>query len=334
MVKKVLTYLIFIGIAVLFSWLAYNVITEEKTIQEIWHDLKEANYYWVFLSMIMGYMAIMSRGIRWKILLEPLGYKPKTWNSIHSVAIAYLSNLAVPRSGEIARCTSLYSTDHIPVDKLIGTVISERVVDFIVLFFFMFLAIVLNLNAFDIFLEQFELDKLAEKTSLLISLGIGFIILVAIIYIFRKKIGQLAFFQKVGNFLKGIKEGVFTVLKMKKKLQFIGHTVFIWSMYAGMAIVVFQSLEATKHIPISQGLFIMVAGGIGMVLPSPGGTGTYVWAVSIAFIALGLSKTDGGEYGFLVWIAQTLMMIIGGFIGLFMIMRAKSKSQKMNKEVL
>src|SRR5690606_30260646 len=111
------------------------------------------DYTYVIFSIIMGYLAFMSRGMRWVLLLEPLGKKPNTWNAIHSVTIGYFANLLVPRAGELARCTALYQTDDIPVNRLFGTVILERVIDMIMLLFLVLLTLILE---FDLLMQLFD----------------------------------------------------------------------------------------------------------------------------------------------------------------------------------
>lgn len=317
--KKILTYIGFIGIAVAGIYLAFR----GEDIDKIWELIKNANKSFVVLAMVLGYLAIISRGIRWIILLEPLGYKPKLWNSIHSVAFAYFANIFVPRSGEIARCGALNQTDNIPMDQLIGTVISERVVDFVMLFIFLAVAIFTNTDAFSNMYHTWTDTSSGEPSNVpyyaLIVLLTGLFFLI----IFWKKIRETRTFVKILIFLRGVGKGLKSVMKMKKKWAFIGHTLFIWLMYYLMAYVVFYSMEDTKHITIFKALFIMVAGGFGMVFPAPGGTGSYQYAVKLGFIALGLSSLDGLAYGNLEWFAQTIMMIIAGAIGFFMLGKAK-----------
>ncbi len=317
--KKILTYIGFIGIAVAGTYLAFKGEDTGK----IWQEIKNANKFYVLLAMVLGYLAIVSRGIRWIILLEPLGHKPKLWNSIHSVAFAYLANIFVPRSGEIARCGALNQTDDIPMDELIGTVISERVVDFAMLFIFLAVAIITNMDAFSNMYHNWTNTPTGESSNLsyyiLMAMAIGLFFLI----IFWKKIRNTRIFVKVIDFLKGVVTGLKSVMKMKKKWAFIGHTLFIWFMYYMMAYVVFYSLEETKGITIFKALFVMVAGGFGMVFPAPGGTGSYQYAVKLAFIALGMSSINGLAYGNLEWFAQTIMMLIAGAIGFFMLGKAK-----------
>ena len=134
--KKALTLSLFFAIGVFLFWKTITIIPEDER-PRIWEDMVSAPKWAIMMSFIMGLLAIVSRGLRWLLLLEPMGYSPSRFRSVCAVAFGYLSNTFVPRSGEIVRCATLKSTDDIPVNKLIGTVITERVVDFIMLFLFM-----------------------------------------------------------------------------------------------------------------------------------------------------------------------------------------------------
>lgn len=299
---------------------------------ELINDMKKASIPGLAISFLFGYLAIVSRGIRWQYLLEPMGYKPKVWHSIHSVAFAYFANTFVPRSGELARCAALNQTDDIPVDKLFGTVISERVVDFVMLIIFTSVAVLTNLDAFERILEMGSGSGSTEEGSgsglwmyLLIALGI----FVAAFFLLRRSIAAGKFYQKVLGFLRGVGDGLKSVLQMKQKWAFIGHTFFIWGMYYAMAYVIYMSIDATSHMSVTEALFVMVAGGFGMVLPAPGGIGSYHWTVKLGFIALGMSGALGFAVANVLWLTQTIMIIVGGGIGYLMLMVYRIRKTKM-----
>ncbi|MDZ7845296.1 MAG: lysylphosphatidylglycerol synthase transmembrane domain-containing protein [Owenweeksia sp.] len=141
--KSTLKYLLFMAIGGFLFYLAFRN-TEFKKLAS---DFESANYGYIIASMVMGFLAFVSRGMRWVLLLEPLGKKPHTWHSIHSISIGYLSNLLVPRAGELARCTALKGSDQIPVNRLFGTVIVERIIDFIMLGLLVALTFILKFDS-------------------------------------------------------------------------------------------------------------------------------------------------------------------------------------------
>lgn len=312
----------------------YEIVIEgvDRT-DELIADMKRASVPGILLSFLFGYLAIVSRGLRWLIILEPLGYTPNRWRSVHAVAFGYFANTFVPRSGELARCAALNQTDDVPVDKLFGTVISERVVDMMMLLLFMSVAVITNLDAFDTLLSNMtgsKGDEASGNLTLFILGGAGVVALLLFL-MFRKKVMATGIYAKVKAFIDGVLEGLKSVLKMRRKWAFLGHTVFIWGMYFFMAYVVYMSIDSTSHMTVYEALFVMVAGGFGMVLPAPGGIGSYHWTVKLGFIALGMSGALGFAVANVLWLTQTIMIILGGGIGYLILMLYRIRRDRLAK---
>ena len=311
--RKVLMYLGFLGIGVLLFYMAFSMVEDREA---LWNDMRSASWGGLIVSFIMGYLAIVSRGLRWVIMLDPLGHKPSPIRTVHAVTFAYFANTFIPRSGELARCAALNQTDDIPVDQLFGTVISERVVDFAILMVLTTIAVVANLPAF------FDLvagAQLPDATNALIGGGL-FLVALGVAWIKREALFRLPFAQKVATFLKGMWEGLNSIRQMKRKGLFLFHTFFIWSMYFLMAWVIFKSIGSVAGITVTQALFIMVAGGFGMVMPAPGGVGAYHWAVMLGFSALGYAQELGFAVANVIWITQTAMIVVTGGVAYLALM--------------
>lgn len=325
-VKNTIKYTAFAGLAFLLLFFAFRNVDPA----ELWDDLKHAHYGYVFASVLMGYAAIVSRGLRWKLLLEPLGYHPKTWNAIHSVSALYFVNLALPRAGELARCTSLNQVEDIPVNKLFGTVLLERTIDMVFLLFIVAAAVVVNLS----YLEQlFAMTNTGseEGGGMLIYILVGLAALAVIVFFaFRQRIQASPLFAKVRDFYEGLKDGFKAVFKMKKKAQaaFWFHSVFIWLCYFFMVYVCFFAIEETAHLTIADGLFIMVAASLGIVIPVPGGIGAYHYLVGSAMVVLGFTHEIGLGFATIVHSAQTLMLLGTGAIAMFILYLERRRRKK------
>lgn len=290
----------------------------EKTFDELWGYIENVDVFWAITSWVLGYAAIVSRGLRWKFLLRPLNHEPKTLNSIAAVSFSYLANSLVPRSGEVARCAAMNKTDKIPVDHLLGTVITERVIDFIMLLLFIMIALIGNTEEFMKAIEGlYTRSKDLEIAMIWVALGLIVVAAgIVTLILLRKRILKIGLVQKkVVPFLSGLKEGLKSVLGMKQKGRFIAHTLFIWVCYYLMAYVVFLGSPMLEDTPALTVLVIMIAGGLGMIFPAPNGTGSYQWATKIAFVFVGLSEAIGISYGFAVWFIQGSMIISTGLIG-------------------
>jgi uncharacterized protein (TIRG00374 family) len=317
--KKSLFYIVFLAIGV---FLIYKLIDNVEDKEQLVEDMKSAPWWAIAITFSMGLLAVVSRGLRWLLLLSPLGYKPSKINSIAAVAFGYLANTLIPRSGEVARCTALHSTDDIPVDKLFGTVITERAVDFIMLFLLLSVAVATNYNAV---ISLFPKMSLPNSSTLFMLLLAGLVAFTGVLVLMRKgKKSKNSLLLKIYNFIKGIGVGVKSVLKMEKRVEFIAHTLLIWSMYFLMSFALFKSMDEVSGISVFQGIWVMVCGGFGMVFPASGGIGAYQFAVQQGFVSLGFSESIGLAVANVVWLTQTLMLVLSGAVGYFFIQRARN----------
>ena len=250
-----------------------------------------------------------------------MGYKASTTNAVAAVAFGYLANIFLPRSGEVARCAALNSTDDVPVDKLIGTVITERVVDVLMLLILLTVAFITN---FDAVLGLFSSIQIPGGSALFVlALAMG-VFSIGGYAILKRKNNK----SKILKFIKGIGDGVKSVQNMERKIWFILHTLFIWIMYYLMSFVIFISMDGLEDLGFFQGLWVMVSGGFGMLFPSPGGIGSYQGAVMLGFESIGYDKVIGLAVGHVVWLTQTAMLILAGAVGYFHIIIARLKKSK------
>ncbi|MCK5781996.1 MAG: flippase-like domain-containing protein [Flavobacteriales bacterium] len=314
-----------IGVALIY------LVFKDADINQMMKDLAAADYKWILLSFVMGYAAYVSRGYRWLQLIEAMGYKAKPINAINSVSITYFTNLALPRAGEVARATSLNQSEGIPVDKLLGTIVIERIIDMLLLLTLMFLTVIVRFEDLISFFETALSQKEGgddEGMHMIKYFLILIVILLVVAYFLRNRIKETNIYDKIKSFLIGLKEGIATIKHMKNKGMFIFHTLFIWFMYYLMVYVVFFAMPETSHLTISDGLFIMAVGALGMVAPVPGGLGAYHGAVMIGLGLLGIAPDTGRSFAIIVHTTQTLIALISGPIAIFMTSIAKTKRLK------
>jgi hypothetical protein len=245
----------------------------------------------------------------------------------------YLANLAIPRLGEITRCGALGKSENIPFDKILGTVIVERVSDVVMLLISMILVALLEFDRLGGFLTKTFLEPMMEKMQaspsfIWILLAITSLVIGVLVFLFRMK-NPPQIIAKVKALINGVVEGLSSITKLKNKWMFIFHSVFIWVMYWLTSYICFFALPFTADLGTSAGLFIMVLGGIGMTAPVQGGIGTYHLLVSRGLVLYGLSETDGIVFATLVHTTQTVMVIVLGSISmlaLFFFIKPKSTS--------
>ena len=266
------------------------------------------------MSLFFGVLSHLSRAYRWQFLLEPLGYKPRFANSVMTVLIAYLLNLFIPRSGEIARAVSIKKYEKIPLETAIGTIVAERVSDVIML---------LSITGIAFFLQTELLGSylFKENEESSIYLKITFLVLFPLLgiatYYFLKKSKNL-FIQKIFKFINGLIDGIKSIITMKKKWAFLFHTVFIWFMYVLMFYTVTFALPETTNLPFAAIIVAFVVGGFSMALTN-GGLGTYPVFVASALILYNIDDNPARAFGWIMWTAQTLMVIVFGGLSFLLI---------------
>ena len=331
-ILKVVKFLLFLSIGVLLLYLAFKGIP----LDTFMIGLKNAKYSWVILSIVLGIAGYLIRSYRWIMLIEPLGYRPSLKNTFFALALGYLANFAFPRLGEITRCGALSKTDKIPVDKLIGTVIIERVIDVISLVILMFLVFFMKINFFGAFITEKIFNpalawfyNLLDNSLLtwLLAAAILFTI-IAIPWLLKEKMQSLKVYNKAKSLLSGITVGLKSVVHMKRKKEFIIYSFLLWLAYALMSYVVFFAIPATSELTFVDSIFILIFGGIGMTIPVQGGFGTYHAIVALGLSLYGIPKQDGLIYATLSHEAQAVMVIIIGFISFLMISLIRKKTDK------
>lgn len=280
--------------------------------EELLDNIKSANPVFILISIICGLLSHLSRAYRWKFLLEPLGYKPKFPNSFMAVMVAYLANFGIPRSGEVLRGVTISSYENIPFEKAFGTIISERIADFLMLLLVIAATMILQT---EYLLAYFEDNNINPFLTFAILLGILAIGVFALKLIRNSKIG---IFKKIKKFAKGLLEGMRSILKMKQKGAFLLHTLFIWLMYICMFYALIFTVPETANLPFGVVLLAFVVGSFA-ISATNGGIGVYPIAIGASLMLFGVSKQGGEAFGWITWGTQTLLVIlVGGFSFLFL----------------
>ena len=320
---KWIKYVFFLFVGIGLMYLAFK----NQSPKDLIAQLKDVDYLWVVISMFFGFVAIVSRGLRWIILLQNLNFTVSKLNSIYAVAIGYFTNIAIPRAGEITRCTSLNQTEDVPVDKLFGTIILERAIDFIILLSLVLLVLILKL---DLFLDFLAIIFEGRTLNVSSFIGVGLSVIAILIFLFflTKKFFENTFFTKIKTFLVGMKDGFKSINGLKNKFSFWMHTLIIWLMYLLMTYVCFFSIEATRMLNLADGLYTMVIGGFGMVAPVQGGIGAYHYIVKIGLMILDVSEDSALLFATVVHTAQTLMTLGAGGISILMVFLYKRKARQ------
>lgn len=323
--RNILRFSLFLGIGLFFIWLFMRNLTAEQK-SEIFLSFRIAEYSWIILAFALGMLSHLLRSLRWKILMEPMGYKPRTSNVFMAVMIGYLANLALPRLGEVSRCGILTKYEKIPFNKSFGTVITERVIDMVSFVLIFFLMIFTQTEKIHTYIEQKIYIPLEQKFDFnliggnyLMFLISGFMVAGIIAFIIiHKKYKHTKVYKKFYNVLTGLLEGMQSLTRIKRPFLFVFYSIAIWVLYLLMAYVVFFSLSETAELGFDAGLAVLIFGSIGIMIVQ-GGIGIYPAIVAETLFLWDIPETKGYAMGWLIWASQTLMILIAGIFSLLLL---------------
>ena len=329
----VLQYLIFLGIGIFLAWWQLSKMTQVERMQ--FHDsLLHANYIVIIPIAIIAILSHVSRAMRWKIMIEPMGYQPSTSNTFYSILCGYFANTFVPRAGEILRCTLLGRYEKIPVNKLLGTIIIERIFDLFCFFLILIFTIVIQLNTVREFLQN-SLKSITDKNAdfpwweVLTGLLAGCILIFTFISWSLKKYSNHKYVIKIKSIFLGLKEGFTSILHLKKRRAFLFHSVFIWSMYLLEIYIGFYALQATSGLGFPAALSVLSLSTVAMII-APGGIGAFPLGMQEVLLIYSIKNIS---FGWLIWGTTTGIIIVAGLISFALLIynnRKRNETEQQN----
>jgi len=313
----------------LLLWLSSRTLDEAG-----WEEMRKAlgstNYFFIFISMLAGAISHLIRAVRWNMMIHTFGYRPKLSNSFFAVMIGYLANIVFFRMGEVMRCGFMARYDEPPADKLFGTVITERVIDLLMLIILMAITLLTQYQLLsDYFYNNIWTGLVSKFQSVfgdglggkLLLLGVFAAIAFGAYLIFKR----LNFWNRFQSIISGVIDGVLSVKNVANIPLFVVYTLGIWLMYFLMVYLAFDSMEATSHLGLAAGLAILVFGSVGIIVVQ-GGLGAYHIIVQQILVLFGLTAATGFAFAWVIWSAQTLLIVILGVISFILMPNLNKKS--------
>lgn len=334
MKKKLLSafkYIFFLGLGIFLVWWQFNKMTGLQKSQ-FQTSLKNANYWLLFPIIFLAVFSHISRAIRWKMLIKPMGYSPSTANTFYSIMAGYLLNTFVPRAGEVLKCSLLSRYEKIPMNKLIGSVLVERAFDLVCYFMFIAFTILIQIKYAAHFTKQkfsqlfFSQHGVQGWVKLLIFFAVLFLLIILIRFLF-KKYAHHRYIISIKGFHIGIKEGFNAIARLKNRGWFIFHTIFIWSMYVLEIYVGFFALSATSHLGVAQACSVLSLATLGMIV-SPGGIGAFPLAVQQVLLIYNIENVS---FGWLIWGVSTGIIIAVGLLSFGLLIYKNKKVNEANQ---
>ncbi len=306
--SKTLWYVVFLALGVALLWFSFRNID----LSQLWTDIKSAKYSWMLLSLACLAISLYFRALRWNIQIEALGYKTRASSTYGAVLIAYLANCIFPRLGEVVRCSVLKRKENIPFDKTFGSVISERIIDLLVLFGLAFLVIVFQWKLLGSLVTSWMvplLNKLINNVLLgIVVILAGIVCIVLLIKIIKRN-------KKIASLWHGFVDGIKSVVTMKKKWRFVLYTLAVWVFYVFMTWLPFYMLAETSHLGLVEAITLLGIATLGVVAPVPGGIGTYHFiAITLLSGFYGISEQVAGSFAAINHGSQMIFYLITGVL--------------------
>lgn len=340
--SKVLQFTLFtaVGSAILYyvyytqnaGWLEDKVQNPhgDSLLTKMLSDFGSVRLFWIFATMAAFTVSNLARALRWEMLLEPLGYKPRTRNTYLAIMAAYLANLAISRVGEVVRCTLVSRYEKIPVNVLFGTVVVDRALDVLCLLACVGLAFIMQFRKIYDFLTTNA--DITSKLSIFESPLFWALVVVGSVglllaYRYRARVAHLAIYEKIRSMILGFWDGIKTIGSLKNPALFVTYTIVIWGMYYLMTYLCFFSFAPTENLGLVAALTVFVFGSFGIVIPSPGGMGSFQFLTTAALVLYGVRGGDAFSFANIQFITVNLCIIFFGTLA-FIAMPLMNRASK------
>lgn len=324
-----LKFTIFLGIGVFFIWwFLLKLDAEQKA--AIWQSFLSAKWGWVVVVMLVSILSHFFRALRWRLLFKPIGHTPSLGNTFGAVMVTYLANLAFPRLGEVMRCAMLRTSDKIPMEKSVGTVVTERLFDTLMFAIIVVLGFLLMFKS----VKDFLYDSLSEKFSSLPTMagilvaGIVILISLFVIYkLFHERLMKFGLYRKGYEMIAGCASGVKSILHLgpRSTALFLVYSIIIYFLYIAGGWLILKAFADTHTLGFQTAFVIYLFGSVGMMI-SQGGLGAYPVLVWQALSLYGINESTALACGWLLWGSQQAIVIVIGLAFLIYFSLLKNKA--------
>lgn len=312
--KNILQTLLGVTIGGVFLFLTLK----NKPLDEIWQSISAANWWWVSLSGFALIMVFLLRALRWRLLIQNVGYDPKKRHVVYALIMGYFVNSFTPKLGEIVRCTSLKTKSDVPVAHSLGTVVSERVYDIMIMFAGLFVIFALEVDRLGhIMSGMFEVVASKFSDNLIVSISV-LVLLAAMGYALLHFLTKKGLFVRITGFVNDMLKTVRSTFRIKRYRGFLLYTLLIWIALVLMNYCFLKALPETHNHNFYFAVVVLFVGSIGWAMPTPGGIGTTHFVILQLFLAFSLTESAGISFGVLSNGLTFVYTLVFGFIALFL----------------
>lgn len=273
----------------------------------------EMDWAWMLLSLPFGVLAQVCRGLRWRLALSPLAEKPRWHTAVNAIFLSYAASLVVPRIGEFTRCGVLKRYDGVSFSKALGTVVTERAIDMLVVGLVTGLTLLMQMPVFAKFCRSTGTDLEAvfmrfSATGYIVTAVCGVAALTLLHFLLRR----FSVYNKVRLTLLGLFQGILSLRSMRSWWLFVALTAGIWGSYFLHYYLTFFCFESTAHLGVTAALVTFAVGSIAVIVPTPNGAGPWHFAVKTMLILYGVAETEALYFVLIVHTIQTLLVMLLG----------------------
>lgn len=319
-VKRTLNYSLSFALAAFFLYIAFR----GTDINAIIDSIEKAKWGWLLLFVPIALLSHIVRAWRWLYFLEPVKKGIRRRNLFYAVMIGYFFNSILPRFGEVARPYAIKKLENIPLSTGVGSVIVERFLDLLFLVILFALSLVFFRN------EISQAFPTMESWSIIIS-GASIAILVFFGFLVFKTDETVAFVHKLDRFVPGkillkveellrkVIDGFKVIHNREKYLVMFLLTLVMWFLYVLQFYVVFYAFDFVSNygLDLLSALVVMVISSIGIIIPTPGGTGTFHFFCMASLSKLfGIPEGQALGYATSVHAVGYIFLLVAGAIAL------------------
>lgn len=317
--KKFLSNSMKVILPLLISAVVLAYTYRDYDFSKLWTDVARLNLWWIFLAVVFSWLSPLFRGLRWNLILSPMGYDVPRRDAVLTVFTGYAANIVIPRFGEISRCAILDRNNSVPFSKGLGTLLAERFVDMILLLLIALVTVIWQMPRFiDLFSGEYNFpDTAAEGSSSpafvipeIVYWILGTVLVLALLWwIIKSKPLQM-----LKRFVSGLWSGFISLKQVKNLPLFLVYSLGIWACYYFEMYLAFYSLESTAEVGAIAGLVCFVASSFAVLVPTPNGAGPWHWVVITMLFIYGVPVEDARPLALVLHTAQTAAYLLGGFV--------------------
>lgn len=328
-IKKALQWVLMLALAVLLLYFAFKGVKWEDFVSGI----RSCNFNWILVSMLASVLAFVIRALRWRLVMLPLNPSITRREAYDGVTVAYLTNFALPRAGELARCGVISATGKASFESVLGTVVLERSWDLLTYIIILFAVLVAGESSFRQFISdqvwQPAVDSMPFNILWIVAAAVAVVLAVCIlVYVYRTRLRRYRFFDKLFKVASGLFSGLASGLRMKGKWKFLLYTLLLWFFYWLMSYTTILAFPQVEGLNWADAMFLMVVGSLGWIVPVQGGIGAYHFILSLAMASIySIPQTSGVIFATISHESQALTMLLCGAVSVASIYLKKHKKK-------